>query len=199
MKGQGGLAWSGAQQPNNVIDARQEQTLWYCLQPEKCSCQSTDRAGADYITVALTGGMKKSHFLAEAKTGAELCAQAGGGLPGTYAGPQPDTDIHLRFEKAGDDEYTLTMTNWTSHGSTEQGCQQDYGPTVDPAQARLRPQNGRYEGIAISVYKHGKRCFFQTHTVKVTVVDKDTVKLCGAPSPTCSLARRIEPDPAPVG
>ncbi|MCX4633387.1 hypothetical protein [Streptomyces sp. NBC_01443] len=200
VKGQGGLAWRGdAQTAKDVIDARQEQTWWYCLQPEKCSCQSTDRAGSRHITAALTGGVEEAHFLAEAKTGAELCAQVGGGLPGTYAGPQPNTDIHLRFEKAGDDEYTLTMTIEGSHGSTAQGCQQDYGPTVDPAQARLRPQKGRFEGIATSVYKHGKRCFFQTHAVTVTVVDKDTVKLCGAPSPTCSLARRIEPDPGPVG
>ncbi|MCX4632789.1 hypothetical protein [Streptomyces sp. NBC_01443] len=200
VQGWGGLAWQGStKRPDNVIDAPQEQTQWYCLQPEKCSCRFTDRSGARSITVALTGGTRKSHFLAEAKTGDELCKQqAGGGLPGTYAGPQPNTDLHLRFEKAGNDEYTLTGTLEGSHGSTARGCQQDYGPTLEPSKARLRPQNGRYEGIAVYVYTQGKRCYFQTHAVQVTVVDEDTIKMCDDTSPTCPLYRRIDPDPAPV-
>ncbi|MFI9047339.1 hypothetical protein [Streptomyces sp. NPDC053427] len=34
---------------------------------------------------------------------------AGGGLAGTYAGPQPSTQLHLCFDPVGDDEeYTLT-------------------------------------------------------------------------------------------
>ncbi|WP_058041973.1 hypothetical protein [Streptomyces roseifaciens] len=199
VKGYGGLLWRGSSKPTpELVEAPQEKTLWYCLQPEQCSCTATGRPDAKELTVALTGGLDSSHFKAEATTGAELCEQ-GGAIGGTYEGPLPDTRIHVRVADAGDGAYTVTMTNFSSHGRSAQGCQQDYGPPTDPAEARVRPEGSKFHGTAISVNVHGKRCFYQAHEVVLEVVDSNTVKLCDpALGPTCPSYRRTGPDATPT-
>ncbi|WFB07828.1 RDD family protein [Streptomyces sp. LX-29] len=174
------------------------------------------------LSTAATVGLFMGTAAVTAAVAAGVALGAGGGGDGPEAdggqdtptsAPPPPTTSGQEPSLAGDYEdetggfqlfvtpadgggYHVTWTTAETFGTDPSGCEQNFGPDTDPAEAVVTGEGSRYEGrvVSVSLSGGGGSCFYQTHDVTIEVVDQDTLRMCGGESTTgdCPTYRRME-------
>lgn len=111
-------------------------------------------------------------------------------IAGSYTGSEATASVRLRIAPAGAEEFRVTMSKADAPEIDPGRCRQDFGPPTEPDQATVTGSNGRYEGLVVSAYSSGTRCYYQVQKVVIKALDKDTLTMCGPSSTQCPTYHR---------